>query len=153
MESTISGFAFKLPSEWKLLGSLSKSISVAFFAYLAIRIGALALNGFPGFGWNGLSFMLVLELVLFAVPAVLLLDEKNRKNPGMIFLCAMLALAAGALYRFDTYLVAFDPGPGWHYFPSVPEMLVTVGFIALEMAAYVLIVKLFPILRPARSAQ
>jgi Ni/Fe-hydrogenase subunit HybB-like protein len=151
LESTISGFAFKLPSEWKLLGNLSKSISVAFFAYLAIRVGALALNGFPGFGWNGLSVLLVIELALFAAPAVLLLSGGNRQNPGIVFLCAMLALLAGAVYRFDTYLVAFDPGPGWHYFPSIPEMLVTLGFIALEIAAYVLIVKLFPILRPARS--
>ena len=151
IESTLSGFAFKLPSEWKLLGKLSKAISVSFFIYLGIRLSALALNGFPGFGWNGLSAMLLLEIALFLVPALLLLSERNRNNPGILFLSAMLALLAGALYRFDTYLVAFDPGPGWHYFPSIPEMLVTVGFVALEIAAYMLIVKLFPILRPARS--
>ena len=152
LEATLSGLAFRLPSEWKLLGNLSKAISVSFFVYLAIRVGALALNGFPGFGSNGLSFLLVVELALFLAPAVLLLSEKRRGNPGVVFLSAILALLAGALYRFDTYLVAFDPGPGWHYFPSIPEMLVTVGFVSLEIAAYVLIVKLFPILRPARSA-
>ena len=61
-----------------------------------------------------------------------------------------LGIAAGGLYRIDTFLVAFDPGPGWHYFPSIPEMLVTLGFIAIEMAAYAVLVKIFPILRPAR---
>jgi len=59
---------------------------------------------------------------------------------------AILLLLAGALYRFDTFLVAFDPGPGWSYFPSVPEIFITIGLIAFELAAYVLIVKTFPIL-------
>ena len=148
LESTLSGFAFRLPSEWKLLGKLSKSIAVTFFIYLAIRLGGLALNGFPGFGFNGLSVMFLIEIALFAIPAVLLWSEENRNKPGTVFLSAILALLAGALYRFDTYLVAFDPGSNWHYFPSIPETMVTIGFIALEMAAYVLVVKLFPILRP-----
>jgi len=58
---------------------------------------------------------------------------------------AMLLLAAGALYRFDTFLVAFDPGPGWHYFPSVPELFITIGLVAFEIAACLYIVKTFPI--------
>ena len=44
----------------------------------------------------------------------------------------MVVALAGAVYRFDTYLVAFNPGPGWHYFPSVPEMFISFGLIAIE---------------------
>ena len=58
----------------------------------------------------------------------------------------LLLLVAGALYRFDTFLVAYDPGPGWHYFPSVPELAITIGLIAFEIAAYIVIVRTFPIL-------
>jgi Ni/Fe-hydrogenase subunit HybB-like protein len=65
----------------------------------------------------------------------------------------MLVIFAGTLYRIDTYLVAYNPGPNWHYFPSVPEMLITVGVIGLEILAYVVIVKTFPILRGATPAQ
>jgi Ni/Fe-hydrogenase subunit HybB-like protein len=130
---------------------LSRSLSWAFFLYLAIRLIDLAIAGFPGLGWNGMSLLFAVELLLFATPAVLLLDPRKRGNPGWILFCAILGLLAGALYRFDVYLVAFDPGPGWHYFPSIPEMMVTISFVALEIAAFVLIVKLFPILRPARS--
>jgi Ni/Fe-hydrogenase subunit HybB-like protein len=50
------------------------------------------------------------------------------------------------MYRFDTYLVAFQPGPGWHYFPSVPEMFISIGLISLELALYITLVKKFPIL-------
>ncbi len=53
---------------------------------------------------------------------------------------------AGALYRFDTYLVAFTPGAHWSYFPSVPEMLISTGLVAAEIMAYIVIVKTFPIL-------
>jgi Ni/Fe-hydrogenase subunit HybB-like protein len=152
IEATISGRAFKLPDESHLLGKLSKVIPIAFFIYLVIRLGDLALGNFKGFGLNGLSAMFVVEIALFAAPAILLLSERNRGNPGIVFLSALLALLAGAVYRFDTYLVAFDPGPGWHYFPTIPETLVTLGFISLEIAAYVVIVKLFPILRPEKAA-
>ena len=151
LEGTLSGKAFNIETEWELLGPLSRSISWTFFAYLAIRLGGLAVKGFPGFGANGISVLFLAEIALFAIPAILLLDAKKRANPGWIFFCAVLALLAGGLYRFDTYLVAFDPGANWHYFPSIPEMLVTIGFIALEMAAFVVIVRLFPILRPART--
>jgi Ni/Fe-hydrogenase subunit HybB-like protein len=42
--------------------------------------------------------------------------------------------------------VAFMPGANWRYFPSVPEMAVTIGLLAFEVLAYVVIVKTFPIL-------
>jgi Ni/Fe-hydrogenase subunit HybB-like protein len=58
----------------------------------------------------------------------------------------MAMIFAGALFRFDTFLVAFTPGSNWAYFPSVPEMAVTVGLVAFEVLAYIVIVKTFPIL-------
>ena len=151
LEATVSGRAFRLEPEWHLLAKIGKAVSWCYIAFLAIRIVGLALNGFPGFGANGMTLLFVAEMALFAVPAWLLMDEQRVRDPGKLFAAAMLAVLAGAVYRFDVYLVAFDPGPTWHYFPSIPEMLVTIGFIALEIAAYTFIVKLVPILRPARS--
>ena len=64
----------------------------------------------------------------------------------------------GALYRFSTCLIAYDPGNGWSYFPSVGETLLTTGFVAFEILAYVYLIKRFPILagetsrRPAVAA-
>ena len=151
LEATVSGRVFRLEPEWELLGKIGKSVSFCFAAFMAIRIVGLALNGFPGFGANGMTLLFVAELALFAVPAWLLFDERRMRDPGQLFAAAMLAILAGAVYRFNVFLVAFDPGPNWHYFPSIPEMLVTIGFVALEIAAYTVVVKKFPILRPARS--
>jgi Ni/Fe-hydrogenase subunit HybB-like protein len=62
---------------------------------------------------------------------------------------------AGALYRIDAFLVAFNPGPQWSYFPSVGEIFVTIGLVSFEILGYIAIVKYFPILsaqpRPAAA--
>jgi Ni/Fe-hydrogenase subunit HybB-like protein len=58
----------------------------------------------------------------------------------------MLVVTAGAVYRFDTFLIAFQPGPGWFYIPSLVEVLITVGLVAAEAAAYIYIVRKFPVL-------
>jgi Ni/Fe-hydrogenase subunit HybB-like protein len=53
------------------------------------------------------------------------------------------------------YFVGFRPGDNWSYFPAVPELLITFGIVALEIALYVAAVKTFPILAgdpvPARA--
>jgi Ni/Fe-hydrogenase subunit HybB-like protein len=63
-----------------------------------------------------------------------------------MFRAALMIVVAGTLYRFDSYLVAFDPGPGWSYFPSVSETVITLGLIAVEILVFILLVKSFPIL-------
>ena len=52
----------------------------------------------------------------------------------------------GALYRFSAYWFAFNPGEHWSYFPAIPEILITVGLVAFEIAAYIFVIKRFPIL-------
>ena len=72
--------------------------------------------------------------------------DQRRGNRGELLQSAGLFLLGGTLYRFDTYLVAFQPGPGWTYFPTIPEMLITVGLVALEIFVYIFVIKRFPIL-------
>jgi Ni/Fe-hydrogenase subunit HybB-like protein len=97
--------------------------------------------------------MFLLEMVLFLAPALLLLSRKRRENPGIELISAIMMMLAGSLYRFDTFLVGFNPGPGWSYFPTIPEMTVTIGFVAFEVLAYLFIVKQFPILHTGVPAQ
>ena len=51
------------------------------------------------------------------------------------------------------FLIAFRPADGWVYFPSVVEILITAGVIAGEIAAYIAIVKTFPILSAPAPAR
>ncbi|HEX6199265.1 MAG TPA: hypothetical protein VF150_03295, partial [Thermoanaerobaculia bacterium] len=79
----------------------------------------------------------------------MLLAKGRIQNLGWLFQASVLLLFGGALYRFSTYLMAFNPGDNWSYFPSIPEMLVTIGFVALEVLAYIYLIKRFPILAGA----
>lgn len=110
------------------------------------RLGALAT-------FDLYTAMFLLETVLFLAPVFMLLSERSRRDPGNVFRAAMLMIAAGTLYRLDTYLVAFRPGSHFSYFPSFPEIMVTVGIVAAEVILYVVIVKYFPILSAQAPAQ
>ncbi|NJD61383.1 MAG: Ni/Fe-hydrogenase cytochrome b subunit [Deltaproteobacteria bacterium] len=153
-ETALADSVFKLPRETKLLAPLSVAMVIVLFAYLAVRIADLAYRGRLGliFRFDFYSFMFLLEMALFLTPAVLLLFRRFRYNPGVEFVCAMMMMAGGLLYRFDAFLVGFKPAPGWNYFPSVPEMFVTFGLVAFEVMAYLFIVKTFPILGGAPHA-
>jgi Ni/Fe-hydrogenase subunit HybB-like protein len=116
--------------------------------YVALRLGDVARLGklplVPGAGMY--SFFFLLELALFLAPGLLLLSPRFRANRGKLFGAGLLLVLGGALYRFDTYLLAYQPQAGWHYFPYVREMAFSVCLAAIGVTVYVLFVKLFPIL-------
>jgi Ni/Fe-hydrogenase subunit HybB-like protein len=78
--------------------------------------------------------------------SLILLSRKFRASPRWVFISAALIVLGGALYRFNVYLIGFNPGQGWTYFPSLIEFLITVGIIALELLGYQVLVKLCPVL-------
>jgi Ni/Fe-hydrogenase subunit HybB-like protein len=59
---------------------------------------------------------------------------------------AALTALGGATYRLGASLIGFMPGSHWSYFPSVPEIIITLGFMALAVMGYLVTVKRFPIL-------
>jgi len=147
-ESALADEVYDRPRETKILASLSGIMVLVLFFFLGVRIVDLALRGRLGLvaRLDFYSWMFLLEMALFLAPALLLLSRKRRNNPGIELISAILMMVAGTLYRFDTFLVGFRPGPGWSYFPTIPEMAVTIGFVAFEVLAYLFIVKSFPIL-------
>lgn len=138
-----------------LLARLSKVPAWMVVAYLVIRLADVlwrfrdpavvarhAAMGSPMF----YGFFFLLELVVFGAAAALLFSPKVRENRGKLFGAGLLLLFSGALYRFDTYLVAYQPSPGWRYFPTPMEILFSITLGAIGVTVYVLFVKLFPIL-------
>lgn len=148
-EATLVTSAYKRPSEARILGFVTRYIVVLMSAYLVIRWADLILEGkLPlVFSSGGLSFMFLLENALFILPIVLMGPKVNRNSERLQFIAALSMLLGGGLYRIDAYLVAYGR-PGWHYFPSVAEMMVTFGIIALEVLAYIVFVKKLPVLHP-----
>jgi Ni/Fe-hydrogenase subunit HybB-like protein len=148
-EATLVTSAYKRPSEAKILGFVTRYIVVLMSAYLVIRWGDIIIEGkLPlVFSSGGLSFMFLLETALFALPIILMGPKANRNNERLQFIAALAMLVGGGLYRIDAYLVSYGRA-GWHYFPSVGELLMTLGIIAVEILAYIVFVKKLPVLHP-----
>lgn len=154
IESTLSALAFKRKFETRLLGAAAPLASGLLLGFVAVRLADLLLHGRLGlaFAPTRYTFWFWAETALLVVPAVMLLGKETQESAARLFRAALLILAGGVLYRFDTYVVAYDPGPGWSYFPSVLEMLVTAGLVAMETMVYLAVVKRFPVLSGAPAA-
>jgi Ni/Fe-hydrogenase subunit HybB-like protein len=153
-ESIVSAVSLKRQLETPLLSKLSALIPWLIGFYLVVRFGDLIYRGQLGLAFTGdfRGNMFIIENILYIIPLVLLASKNGRMNPRNLFFSAILMLLAGSFYRFDTFLIGFDPGPGWHYFPSAQEVLVTVGLISAEIAGYMVIVKKLPVLPDLRHA-
>lgn len=147
-ESIFSNAAFKRPLESRLLATLGKFVAGVIITFVVIRFAGLAMEGKLGLLANSgrFSFLFWAETALLLGSAALFLRQGAHGRPDQQLQAALLSLAGAALYRVDTFLVAYNPGNGWSYFPNVPEILFTLGLIATETFIYVLVVRKFPIL-------
>jgi len=151
-EESFSSVGFNRSSETPLLRGLGKVIIGLLLAFLIIRFALLIFQGNMSYLFKGDlgSLLYLLETILFIVPIVIL-SSKNT-NGGKLLIAAISMLFAGTLYRFDAFLLTFNPGPGYSYFPSVPEIMVTLGVISFEIMVYLILVKTLPVLHSEKHA-
>ena len=163
LESTLSNWMFGRPMETKLLAKLEQVAAWGMLGFVILRLADLAARGHFALALRADHYAVLfwLENLLMLSPFWAAFGSRSggiSSKAGRLFRGAMFLVLGGALFRFDTYLVAFNPGPGWHYFPSVQEIFVTLGLVALEIAIYIALVRQFPILgalpsrRPAEMA-
>ena len=147
-ESTLSAMGLNRPLETDILAKLSKVIPALLVVFLVVRFGDLLMRGQLGLAFTGdlQGNMFLLENALHILPLLILATATNRKNAKMLFLSACCLMLGGLLFRFNTYLVGFDPGDGWHYFPAIGEQFITYSIIAAEILLYMLFVKKLPVL-------
>lgn len=148
LESIISSYAFKRPFESEQLSGLASITPYLTVIWLSVVVGDLIWRGQLG---NALSLdfysgFFLLEFALVASGSIILLFRRNRQSMRWLFVTAVLIVLGGALYRFNVYLIGFNPGQGWRYFPSLAELMITVGIVAFEILGYQVLVKLFPVL-------
>jgi Ni/Fe-hydrogenase subunit HybB-like protein len=148
-EAILAARGFRRPIETHLLGKLSGVTALLLAGYLVIRFVDLIVRGQLGlaFAANLDAGTFWVENVLFVVALVMLARPVYRTNPRMMFIAAAVLLVAGSIYRINAYLIGYHPAGGvWHYFPSVTEILVTVGMFSIEILLYLLFVKQLPVL-------
>jgi len=148
LESIIASYNFKRPFETKELAGLAGLIPWLTAIWLTVVIGDLIWRGQIGAAlrFDFYSGFFLLEFLLVAGGSCMLYSKKLRNSVRWLFVSAAMIVLGGALYRFNVYLIGFNPGRGWHYFPSLSEFLITAGIISFEILGYQVLVKIFPVL-------
>jgi Ni/Fe-hydrogenase subunit HybB-like protein len=153
-EASVSSRAFGRSRHDAMLKSMSGAMIVVLGIFLVLRLIDLVVRGdlMLAFNQGALSVMFWIENILMAA-AIFYLAGRRRERFSNVMKAALLIMFAGALYRFDAYILAYNPGPGWSYFPSLLELFITFGVVAAEIALYIVIVKRFPILAGKAPAE
>jgi Ni/Fe-hydrogenase subunit HybB-like protein/Fe-S-cluster-containing dehydrogenase component len=151
LEAAITSKAFRRPVEIGMLRTLARPIVMVILAYLVLRAADVMWRDQMMAIWRMDRFtaLFAVEMGLFTAAAMVLLAWGRRAGIGALVGVAVMVALGGGLYRFSTFLFAFDPGPQWTYWPSVSEIMVTVGLVAGQVMGYIFLVKKFPILRGA----
>jgi Ni/Fe-hydrogenase subunit HybB-like protein len=96
--------------------------------------------------------MFIIENALFILPLIILGHRRWSGNERLLLLAAICLVLGGAVLRFNAFIVGFNPPAGYVYFPSVIELLTSIGLLALEIVGFIYIVKRFPILPPRKKS-
>jgi Ni/Fe-hydrogenase subunit HybB-like protein len=152
-EGNFASLGFNRPPETPLYCKLSGYVFSLLGLFVVLRLGDLTLRGAWGYALEATTdaVMFWIEMTLYLIPFVLMLRRNSCKSRQMIFILSVCLLLAGTIYRLNTYLIGYHPGPDWHYFPSIAEMLITIGMFSLEIVLYLIFVKRLPVLHHAEA--
>jgi Ni/Fe-hydrogenase subunit HybB-like protein len=144
----LSGIAWDRPLDIDILAELNRLTAWLIGAWLVFRLIDLSIRGqiVSAFRANLFAGLFWAELALLTAAFWQLRQSVINRSPRTMFYGALLACAGGMLYRFDPTTTAFQPKPEAIYFPSMIELLVSVGFMAIGVAIFILLAKILPIL-------
>jgi len=149
-ESMIASRSFKRPLEMNLLGPMSQITVFLLGIYMAVKVGDMAIRDtwiylFEGTAASNLFLVEVLAGV--ALPFVMLLDDRVRRSPRLLFTAASLVIGGVALNRINVFLVAYSPPyASKTYFPAIGELVITAALISTLVLVYRFVVLNFPVL-------
>ncbi|MBF8296856.1 MAG: Ni/Fe-hydrogenase cytochrome b subunit [Bacteroidetes bacterium] len=150
VESLLASRSFGLKPEMAVLSKLGNMIGPLLGTYLAFKIGDMFIR--ETFVYlaepTTESVMFVLEVVLgVVIPLRMFLSRSVVQSPLWLFVASSLVIVGVLLNRINNFIIAYTPPyASGVYFPSIGELSVTVGFVAMLVLVYRLLVKTFPII-------
>lgn len=148
-ESIIASRSLKLKSEMHILSKLGGMIAPLLGLYLAFKIGDMVIRETFVYltEFNTASIMFTIEILFgVVIPLRMLLSPKVLKSPSLLFTAAAMVVAGVLLNRINNFIVAYTPPyADYSYFPSIGEISVTVGFVAILVLLYRFFVINFPV--------
>jgi Ni/Fe-hydrogenase subunit HybB-like protein len=150
LESLVAHRSLKLPPATGVLSRLAAYIPVLLGAYFAAKLIDLLNRGALGYLFEGsvASVMYLIEVTLGVLaPFLILVNPRGRTSPRRLMLAASLVIGGVVLNRLNVFLIGYSPTGGYgSYYPSLFEVAVTVGFVAMIVLLYRLAVFNFPII-------
>ncbi|NWG27296.1 MAG: Ni/Fe-hydrogenase cytochrome b subunit [Ignavibacteriaceae bacterium] len=150
MESLSASKSFGLKPEKDILTSLSRFVAPLLSIYLAVKIGDMVIR--ESFIYlsvlNTASVMFTIELVVgVIIPIRMFLSPAVRQSTTGLYIASMLVILGVVINRFNNFVIAYNPPyTETSYFPSIGEIFVTLGFVAIEILLYRAFVMIFPII-------
>jgi Ni/Fe-hydrogenase subunit HybB-like protein len=144
----VAHLVWERPLDREILRSMCRISTGIVAVWLALRALDLLLRGSLPLAFTATAPALLfwIETTLLIAAAIAAYSAARQSNPRRAFLASMLACVGGMLYRFDPTTLVYQPGLGASYFPSLIEIVITVGFVAAAIAAFCVVVKLTAIL-------
>ena len=98
--------------------------------------------------FNSISVLFGIEIIIgVIVPLRMFLSPAVRKSPTGLYIASLLVIFGIVINRFNNFVTAYHPPYALEsYLPSIGEISVTLGFVAIEILGYRLFVKIFPII-------
>ena len=146
-ESIVSARAFKREQETEIVQGLGRGVLITLCLYLACKLGDLAYRGaLPLLFTSGKASVLFnIELLIGVIIPIALYSMKSvRESVNGLLLAASCVIVGTIMNRFNVNFFA-QAGPNTHYFPSIMEILVTVGLVSLMILLYRLAVTYLPV--------
>lgn len=148
-ESYLTSKSFGLKPETNIMANLGSMVAPLLGIYLSFKLGDMVIRQTFVYltEFNTASVMFVIEIVIgVVVPLRLFLSPQIQKSPMGLSIAAFLVIFGVFLNRMNNFIVAYNPPYVFQsYFPSIGEISVTAGFIALEILLFRAFVMIFPI--------
>jgi len=148
-ESLIAARSFKMKPEIEVLSNLGKMVAPILAIYLAVKIGDIFVR--ESFKYivilDTQSWMFITEIAILVRAFFMFMSKKTENSPARLFIASSLVIAGVLLNRVNNFIIAYNPfyNPNIYY-PSIGEISVTIGCIALLVLAYRAIVINFPVI-------
>ncbi|MGK9368867.1 NrfD/PsrC family molybdoenzyme membrane anchor subunit [Melioribacter sp. Ez-97] len=148
-ESLITSKSFGLKPEMKVLSNLGTMVAPLLGIYLAFKLGDMVIRQtFVYLNELSVESVLFLIEIFFGIiiPLRIFLSPKLTKTRAGLFIGSALVIFGVLLNRINNFIIAYNPPYKYAaYFPSIGEILVTLGFVALEILLFRAFVMIFPI--------
>jgi Ni/Fe-hydrogenase subunit HybB-like protein len=157
-ESSLSSRYFQRGLETHLLEKLAKALPVVLGMYALLKFGELAVAGDLGYLFTSgiMSFLFWAEILIGVVtPIVWFSIKKNRASANGLLTGAIIVLLGMILNRFNvSWFAVKHPDPMFYlptfmsnvdYFPTLPEVAVSIGIFAAGILAFGLAAKYLPV--------